>query len=256
MPVQDGDMYTLSFAENQFFCPLPEWCIRNDGDHCSPCSMYIHLHIHTHLRREREREKWLIDRIIVNPGSCYEAHSTAGCEDSHIQRCVCDINSDCCTEQWYSACSKVAMEQCAGGPVSPTPTPTPTPTPDPNTPSEVPTPTPMPTPTPTPDPNTPSEVPTPTPTPTATPAPIVVVPTVELLSKPEVETISPIPDEDGNKGNKDKDNDLLWLIIAGSAVGGISVVVAVIAVGVLVALLVRRRRAMAVPTPPTDDGEL
>jgi len=206
IPITNPDPVTLNFNLNYFFCPLPDWCQLASGENiCQPCS---------------------------EAGECDQPHDTPGCNSIPIQECVCNINSDCCTQQWYSACSKIATEQCSDLPPPPPP------------------PQPTPTPTPTPPPPPPTD---PTPTPTPTPTPPVTIHTIDAAPTTDavIESVTVTLTAQSNGKNHLTE----WLVptIIGSVI--FASIVVIIFVFVVLAIFIRRRRAAAQTLPPISDDD-
>lgn len=46
------------------------------------------------------------------PNPCCEPHDTAGCAESAVESCVCDISSFCCDILWDASCAQLAIDFC------------------------------------------------------------------------------------------------------------------------------------------------
>lgn len=59
------------------------------------------------------RAKILCDRPpCPREGSCFDPHTTPGCDIEDCCGAVCDLDSTCCAEAWTSSCADLAAELC------------------------------------------------------------------------------------------------------------------------------------------------
>jgi hypothetical protein len=56
------------------------------------------------------------DGGTIQKGACCAPHSSGGCADAAIEKCICGMLEDCCTTAWDSICVQLVREKhCEDG---------------------------------------------------------------------------------------------------------------------------------------------